>query len=429
METIVSLATPPGNSGVAVIRISGGKSKEILQKLIKENFNFNPRQMYLKKVYAGKVVDTCLVVYFKSPFSFTGEDVAEIQLHGGFLLAQTIIDECIKFGAIPASAGEFSKRAFLNGKLSLDQAEGIMDLINAETKLQAELGSKLLNGKLMEVVTNIANNLTDILAEIEAKLDYPEYEYTQTETTNVLTRLNEILQNLNSFLTTSANGLIIKNGVKVAITGAPNVGKSSLLNALTKTNKAIVTDIAGTTRDIVEGEYVYKGVMFRLFDTAGIRDNADKVEQIGIERALKTVEDADIVLKVFDINNNYQVQTNKPTITIANKSDTKTLTNKDITVSAKTGKNLEALKELIFTKTVGTNLDGNQLYLTNARHIDCIKRAINCLNEVVTIFNETSLDIISNLIKQAWHALCEITGQIGDEEIIDKIFAKFCLGK
>jgi len=385
--------------------------------------------MYLKKVYAGKVVDTCLVVYFKSPFSFTGEDVAEIQLHGGFLLAQTIIDECIKFGAIPASAGEFSKRAFLNGKLSLDQAEGIMDLINAETKLQAELGSKLLNGKLMEVVTNIANNLTDILAEIEAKLDYPEYEYTQTETTNVLTRLNEILQNLNSFLTTSANGLIIKNGVKVAITGAPNVGKSSLLNALTKTNKAIVTDIAGTTRDIVEGEYVYKGVMFRLFDTAGIRDNADKVEQIGIERALKTVEDADIVLKVFDINNNYQVQTNKPTITIANKSDTKTLTNKDITISAKTGKNLEALKELIFTKTIGTNLDGNQLYLTNARHIDCIKRAINCLNEVVTIFNETSLDIISNLIKQAWHALCEITGQTGDEEIIDKIFAKFCLGK
>lgn len=430
METIVALATPPGNSGVAVIRISGDDSLEILKKITHENQAFEPRKMYLKNIYAGNIIDNCLVVYFKSPNSFTGEDVVEVHSHGGFHLAQAIIEESIRLGARLATAGEFSKRAFLNGKLTLDQAEGIMDLINAETVLQLEAGSKLLNGKLIEVVNDLSNQLVDILAEIEAKLDYPEYEYTENESSNVVERLKNIHNKLHLFVENSVNGQIIKNGVKVALTGAPNVGKSSLLNALTQTDKAIVTSIPGTTRDVVEGEYVYKGIVFRLFDTAGIRDSADEVESIGIKRALNTVEDADIVLKVFDNSSNYQIETNKPCITVANKTDiNKNKAKADIYVSAKTGENLNELKQMIFDNTVKGEVKSNVLYLTNTRHVECIKRAMDCLQTAIDDFEHTTMDIISNQIKTAWHALGEITGTTSDENIIDRIFSKFCLGK
>ena len=429
METIVALATPPGNSGVAVIRLSGDGCKQILTKIVGEEFEIIPRTMYLKKVKVGQAVDNCLVVFFAAPFSFTGEDVVEIQSHGGYFLAQSIIDECVRLGARPASAGEFSKRAFLNGKMSLDQAEGLMELINAETKLQLELGSKLMDGKLLGFIEQVSGELTDILAEIEAKLDYPEYEYSQAESSNVLLRLKEIKDRIESIVATSQKGQIIKNGIKVALTGAPNVGKSSLLNALTNSNKAIVTEIAGTTRDVVEGEYIYKGIVFKLFDTAGIREGADRVEQIGIERALLAVEDADIVLKIFDSNNSFEVQTSKPVISVANKSDEQKLAGKDIIVSAKTGENIEKLKEMIFDKTVGENLNNGAFYLTNARHTECMVRAAKNLAEAIEVFNNTTFDIVSNIIKQAWHALKEITGETGEEEIVDKIFSKFCLGK
>ncbi len=429
METIVALATPPGNSGVAVIRISGQDAKEILQKMICENLNFTPRMMYLKDVVADNVKDNCLVVYFAAPNSFTGEDVVEIQSHGGYHLAQMIINQCIKYGARPALAGEFSKRAFLNGKMTLDQAEGIMDLINAETDLQASAGSKLLNGRMLEMVQNVSNQLTDILAETEAKLDYPEYEYTQAETTNTLNRLNSIFKEVSNFINTSVHGQVIKNGVKVALTGAPNVGKSSLLNALTETDKAIVTSIAGTTRDVIEGEYIYKGILFRMFDTAGIRESADEVESIGIKRALNAVKDADLVLKVFDGTTNYEVKTTKPTITIGNKSDINKSKDTDIMVSAKTGENIEKLKQLIFEKTVGEEINTNNFYLTNARHIECVQRALSGLADAIASFETTTLDIVSAQIKTAWHALGEITGVTSDEAIIDKIFSKFCLGK
>ena len=199
METIVALATPAGNSGVAVIRISGDESKHILNKLIRENIDFEPRKMYLKNVYIKDYVDKCLVVYFKAPFSFTGEDIVEIQSHGGYLLAQNIIEEALSFGARLADKGEFSKRAFINGKMSLDQAEGIIDLINAESEMQAKTGSNLLSGKLKEMIVDYQNKITDILAEIEAKLDYPEYEYSESETSNILDRLNSLISSLENF--------------------------------------------------------------------------------------------------------------------------------------------------------------------------------------------------------------------------------------
>lgn len=430
METIVALATPPGNSGVAVIRISGEKSKEILTKLIHENLDFEPRKMYLKNVYAGDIVDRCLVVFFASPYSYTGEDVAEIHSHGGYFLSQKIIDTAIELGATLAGKGEFSKRAFINGKMSMDQAEGVMDLINAESEMQAKAGSNLLQGKLKEVITNYQNILTDILAEIEAKLDYPEYEYDDNETKNLKKKLIDLRSNLENLIDESKSGLIIKNGIKVAIVGAPNVGKSSLLNALSKTDKAIVTDIAGTTRDVIEAEYEFNGIIFRLYDTAGIHESDDVVEKIGINRALKAIDDCDIVLKISTLNNICDIETNKPTIEVFNKADIYNYNDdKYIYISALTMKNVEKLKQLIFEKTVKEDFNSNKLYLTNTRHIECVKKAKKAIDNVLKIFDETTMDIISSEIKSAWYSLGEITGVTSDENIIDKIFSKFCLGK
>jgi len=431
METIVALATPAGNSGVAVIRISGEKSAQILKNLIKEDMDFEPRKMYLKSVHISDFCDKCLVVYFKAPYSFTGEDVVEIQSHGGYFLAQKIIDETLKLGAVIADRGEFSKRAFINGKMSLDQAEGIIDLINAESEMQAKTGSNLLFGKLKELISLKQNELTEILAEIEAKLDYPEYEYTDNETSNIKERLTTILNELSSLIEESKHGLIIKNGVKVAIVGAPNVGKSSLLNALTKSNKAIVTNIAGTTRDVIEAEYEYNGIIFRLFDTAGIHESEDTVEKIGIDRAIQTLNDCDIVLKISSPDDICTVETTKPNLEVFNKTDllnTEKLS-KYLYVSAETGENINTLKQEIFNHTVIGDIKQNKMYLTNTRHIECVKNAVLFIKNAIEIFNFTTMDIVSSEIKSAWQSLGDITGVNSDEAIIDRIFAKFCLGK
>lgn len=431
METIVALATPAGNSGVAVIRISGDNSKEILNKLIREDIEFEPRKMYLKNVHIKDYTDKCLVVYFKSPFSFTGEDVVEIQSHGGYLLAQNIIEEILSFGARLADKGEFSKRAFINGKMSLDQAEGVIDLINAESEMQAKTGSNLLSGKLKDIIVEYQNQITEILAEIEAKLDYPEYEYSESESSNVLDKLKNLILSLENLLSDSKNGLIIKNGVRVAIVGAPNVGKSSLLNAMTKSNKAIVTNIAGTTRDIVEAEYEFNGIIFRLYDTAGIHESDDIVEQIGIDRAKQAIEDCDLVLKVSTPDQKCEIETDKPYLNVFNKSDL--LNKKDadnyIYVSAVKNENIDSLKQAIFDKTVSDNINQNKFYLTNTRHIEAVRLAANSLKTAVEIFNNTTFDIISSEIKTAWSYLGEISGVVSDEAILDKIFSKFCLGK
>ncbi len=430
METIVGLSTPPGNSGVAVIRISGEKSKEILQKITHENLDFEPRKMYLKNIYFGPLTDKCLVVYFHAPFSFTGEDVAEIQSHGGYYLAQQIINECVSLGCKLAEAGEFSKRAFINGKMSIDQAEGIMDLINAESEMQAKAGSNLMQGILKEKIDEYQNILTEILAEIEAKLDYPEYEYTNDETTNIKAKIENLISAFNGLVNDSKNGLMIKNGIKVAIVGAPNVGKSSLLNALTKSNKAIVTNIAGTTRDVVEAEYEYNGIIVRLFDTAGIHESEDIVEKIGIDKALKTLDDADLVLKISSPDNICEIETNKPFINVFNKADL--LKKEDgnyFYVSALNNYKIDDLKQEIFNKTISGNLKSDKFYLTNTRHIEAIKNSKKSLENALIIFDRTTMDIISSEIKNAWHSLGEVSGVTSDEEIIDKIFSKFCLGK
>lgn len=431
METIVALATPAGNSGVAVIRISGDKSKTILQSMIKEKLDFKPRYMYLKNVYCKDIIDNALVVYFSAPNSFTGEDVAEIHSHGGYYLAQKIIEQCIEYGAKMATPGEFSKRAFINGKMSIDQAEGVMDIINAESEMQAKQASNLLTGSLKNKIEEYQTVLTDILAELEAKIDYPEYEYSQEESENLILRVENLIKSLKILINSSKNGLKIKNGVNIAIVGAPNVGKSSILNALTSSQKAIVTNVAGTTRDIVEAEYEFNGIIFRLYDTAGIHESNDIVEKIGIDRAKQTLNDADLVLLVSDKDNINHIKTDKPHISVFNKMDLFMPEDADnyLCVSAQTNQNIDVLKQEIFNKSIGTKQLDNGLYLTNVRHIECVKQALEQLEHVKDIFNFATMDILSAEIKQAWLTLGEISGTTSNEAIIDKIFSKFCLGK
>lgn len=431
MKTIVALATPAGNSGVAVIRISGEQSKPILQKMINEKLDFKPRYLYLKNIYCNEIIDNALVVYFSAPNSFTGEDVAEIQSHGGYYLAQKIIEKCIEYGAEMATPGEFSKRAFINGKMSIDQAEGIMDIINAESEMQAKQASNLMAGSLKNEIEHYQTILTDILADLEAKIDYPEYEYSQEENENLVLKIENLILNLKNLIKTSKNGLKIKNGVNVAIVGAPNVGKSSLLNALTSSQKAIVTNIAGTTRDIVEAEYEFNGIIFKLFDTAGIHESNDVVENIGINRAKQALNNADVVLLVSDKDNINSIETDKPSIAVFNKSDifTPKDANNYLCVSAQTGENIDELKQKIFNKSIGTKALDNGLYLTNVRHIECIKQTLHILEKVKNLINYATMDILSAEIKQAWLTLGEISGTTSNEAIIDKIFSKFCLGK
>ncbi len=433
-DTIVALATPPGKAGVAIVRISGNKSHQILQTITKCDSDFLPRFMYLKDILVNGLQDNALVVYFKGPNSYTGEDIAEIQCHGGYFIAQQVIAECQTLGARMAEAGEYSKRAFLNGKLSIDQAEGIIDIINAESEAQARAGSVLMQGKLFEIISNLQTELTDILAEIEAKLDYPEYEYTDNENEEVLNRLINIEKQLEDLLSTRISGMMIKNGVKVAIVGAPNAGKSSLLNALTNSDKSIVTDIAGTTRDIVEAEYVYNGIVFRLFDTAGIRESADIVEQIGIDRAKQSIQDADLVLKLIDISNPKDIEVNdKPAIIVYNKIDLSANLNNSvdnsICISAKDGTNVDNLKQLIFDKTMVHGYNTSQFYLSNARHIECITNAKMALRSAIDTFTNTSLDFVVSDIHSCWQYLGDVSGVNSNEMIIDRIFEKFCLGK
>lgn len=433
-DSIVAIATPPGKAGVAIVRISGDKSLDILKSITKVNADFSPRYMYLKNIYLNGFVDNALVVYFQSPNSYTGEDVVEIQCHGGYYLAEEVLKKVIELGARLAQPGEFSKRAFLNGKLSIDQAEGIMDIINAESKAQATVGSDLINGKLNKKINELQSNLTDVIAEVEAKLDYPEYDFDETEENNLKNKLIDIDKQLEVLINSNIKGSKIKNGVKVAIVGMPNVGKSSLLNALTNSEKAIVTEVAGTTRDIIEGEYVHNGIIFRLFDTAGIHESNDKVEQIGIERALDSIKTADVVLKLQEFGEHFEVDCkNKPVINVFTKIDLHKNEKFDndcgIYISSVENTNIEQLKKAIFDLVIDGGYDSSQLYITNARHMESLKIAKSALETAINNFDISSFDFVVSDLNICWKNLGEITGQTSSEDIIDRIFEKFCLGK
>ena len=455
MESIVAIASGNTNAGVCIIRISGENAFEIAQKcLVEKNISkMEERKMYLCNLNFSSVQDKGLVVKFVAPFSFTGENIVELHLHGGQKLAQCAVDYLVSSGARIATAGEFTKRAFLNGKISLESAESIIELINSESQAELNASSNIMIGKLKEQILEVQNSLTNVIAEIEVALDYPEEDIDFKTEKDVLEALNNAEKSIQELIDSSKTGQIIKNGIQVAIIGKPNVGKSSLLNAMLNFEKAIVTNIEGTTRDVIEGTYEFRGVKFSLFDTAGIRESNNEVERIGISKSKQILEMSDVILllidssqeltkedkDVIDLTKSYA---NKPLILIENKVDllsSQKRINKEMfadfknfeimQISAKANKNIETLKEKIFNLVINNGINPNSLYVTNARHLECLNNAIKYIKIAKNNVGNISLDCVSIDIKNAWNFLGEITGKYVTDEVVDAIFSKFCLGK
>jgi len=433
MDTICAISTAVGNGGVAIIRISGDNALavggSVFEKLKR---NPQPRLALFGELCFDNVRDEALALYFAAPHSFTGEDVVELQIHGGYYLAQSLVKYLTKHGARLAERGEFSRRAVLNGRMDMSKAEGIIDLINATSASQLRAGSSLLAGAMTEFVTALQDELTELLCEVNVALDYPEHDIEYITAQKIAKKCKEINQKIIKKLSTADTGLMIKNGVNVVLAGRPNAGKSSLLNALLGYERAIVTDIAGTTRDTVSDSYEYNGVRFNIIDTAGLRDTSDIVEGAGIDRAKREIDHADIVLHLIDATAPDETEIKAQNVLkVLNKIDVKSAKNLacDAQISAKTGAGVYMLKQLIFDKTINSSvlLDGD--FLTNTRHIECLHAASLALLDTIQNCDSATIDCLAVTLMQAWNKLGEITGESANEKILNEIFARFCLGK
>ena len=458
MSTIAAISTAPAIGGIGIIRISGDKCFEVLNKIFvpKNPQNIDEIEGYRIKYgkivdpISTKVIDEVLVSYFKKPKSYTAENMCEINSHGGIVVLREILELCLKNGAELAESGEFTKRAFMNGRIDLTQAEAIIDIINAKTSREAQESANQLEGFLSKKINEIKAKIMDIMVDIEASIDYPEYDVEEVSNSKATLKLKEFEEDLIKLSKSFENGKILKEGIKISIIGSPNAGKSSLLNSILKEERAIVTDIAGTTRDIIEEQVVIEGIPFKIIDTAGIRDARDKIEQIGIEKSKKAAKESDVIIAVFD--NSVQLNSedkeilklikNKNAIIILNKTDLKSAeiencteikeTNKPIIkISLKNEEGLEKLyQELVKMFNLNEiNLD-NELMITNIRHQELINKAIESTRMALNdLKSNMPIDIISINIKQILENLGEITGDNVSDDIIKSIFSKFCLGK
>lgn len=449
MSTIAAISTPIGVGGISVIRLSGKDAKNIASKVFClskiKDFDIEPRKMYLGEFKAENFNEKCMMVWFKAPYSYTGEDVVEFQCHGGTVIAKGVLNALINNGATLAGPGEFTKRAFVNGKLTLDEAEGVMDMINAESESEVRAGYNLLKGNLSKEIEKIQTQLTKMMAKIEVTLDYPENDYEEQTANETVEDLSKIIDRLQYLLDTSTTGQIVKNGSKVLILGKPNVGKSSLLNAILNYDRAIVTSIKGTTRDMLEETYTYKGVKFVLTDTAGLHEANDEVEKIGIEKAKEAINYADVMLIVLDATSPLtdedkeilKFANNKNTIVVINKCETnKKLDLSEynfkhiIEVSALQKLGIEELKNEVYNLVIDENIVNSNLMITNLRHVEAIKKAIGYANDAINgIKQGITLDVVSIDLKNLWLSLGEITGNNNNESIINEIFSGFCVGK
>ena len=449
MKTIVAISTPAGNGGIGIVRMSGDNSLEILKKIFKpvKNGEFEPNVMRLGEIIdsEGNVVDQVLVSYFKAPRSYTGEDICEVNCHGGYIASKKVLELLLENGATPAAGGEFTKRAFLNGKMDLTQAEAVADLINSKTEKEGKASAAQLEGKLGRNIREIKEGIVDLLADIEADIDYPEYEDIEdVKNERIIATLEDKIEKLEKLEKSFESGKILKNGILTAIIGKPNVGKSSLMNVLLKEDRAIVTEIAGTTRDTIEEYVSLKGISLRLVDTAGIRDTEDIVENIGVEKSKKALNDAELVLFLVDgskeLSNEdktlYENIKNKNHIVIKNKIDLdeKELDIDDeniVRISDKTGDGITELEEKIEELFNLKNLESeNELIITNIRHKDLINKAKTGLMKANnTVKDGLPVDMISINIQEAIKDLCEILGESISDDVLNRIFEKFCVGK
>lgn len=450
-DTIAAIATSLGVGAISIIRVSGPDAIFIVNKIFKgKDLTKVPTHTihYGHIVDKEEILDEVLVSIMKSPKTFTMEDVVEINCHGGIVTTTRVLELLLCNGCRLAEPGEFTKRAFLNGRIDLTQAEAVSDLITATTEQNANLALSQLNGSVSSKIHELRNDLVEILTSIEVNIDYPEYEDIEDITSNQLVpQIKNILNKIKEILKQSKQGQLLKNGIKTSIIGRPNVGKSSLLNALLEEEKAIVTDIAGTTRDIVEGTIQFDGILLHIIDTAGIRKTNDKIESIGVQKSLDLLTSSDLVL--FVLNNNEKLTKeeenilkkikNKNYLIIQNKMDLENKlvlpkeidTAKIVFMSAKNKEGINILKERIKTIFQLEQIETKDLtYLSSARSISLLKQSSEILEKAYNdLKNNIAPDMVEIDIKEAWNILGNIIGETYDEELLDHLFSKFCLGK
>lgn len=447
-DTIAAISTTTGSGAISIIRISGSDAIEITNKIFKEKdlTKVESHTIHYGHIeYKGKIEDEVLVTIMKSPKTFTTEDVVEINCHGSIIVTKKILEILLTLGCRLAEPGEFTKRAFLNGRIDLLEAEGVMDLINSKSEAEKKLALNQIEGKVSNLIKDLRQKILEVLAQIEVKIDYPEYEDIEEVTYNDLNNnINDVEQEIKRIIKESENGKLIKEGIKTAIVGRPNVGKSSLLNNLLQEEKAIVTDIAGTTRDTVEGTITLEGIKLDLIDTAGIRKTDDIVESIGVNKSIETINKADLILLL--LNNNepltqydkeiLETIKNKNHIIIINKIDLEKKLedikeNNIVKISALNNTGIEDLKNKIIEMYDLEKIQSKDAtYLTNARGLSLLKQAQEQIQEVKKgIETKQPIDMIEIDLKTIWELLGEITGETYQEELINQLFSQFCLGK
>jgi tRNA modification GTPase len=455
-DTIAAVATSVGEGGISIIRVSGERALSIVNKIF---MGKNGRTLEDIKTYTmrygnifnkttGETIDEVIVSYMKGPRSFTAEDTVEINCHGGLVSTNRVLEEVVKAGARIAEPGEFTKRAFLNGRIDLSQAEAVIDIIRSKTELSMKSALMQSEGRISREINRLRHRLLGVIAHIEATVDFPEDDLEEITTDKVTEDLKDIIKEIKVLLATANEGKILREGLNLVIVGKPNVGKSSLLNALLMENRAIVTEIPGTTRDVIEEYINIDGIPVKIIDTAGIRETEDVVEKIGVERSKEKINEADLIILMLDISRELdsedreiiQYIKDRKYILILNKVDLDSQLNREhinqlnpnniIETSAKTGEGLEELKRLIKELFFRGEVVATEVMITNTRHKEALLRALErCEAALETLNNRLSIDFASIDVRSAWSHMGEITGETLEEDILDKIFSEFCIGK
>ena len=457
-DTIAAIATAPGIGGIGIIRVSGPEACDVVNRIFhsKQSIPLGERQTrtihygHIVHPKTGKTLDEVIVVLMKGPHSYTAEDVVEIQCHGGFVSVREILKVLLSEGVRQAEEGEFTKRAFLNGRIDLTQAEAIIDIIDAKTEQSLEVAVNQLDGTLSKYIRALRDELIAMIAHLEVTIDYPEEDIEDVSAQEVRMGLAPILEKMDTLLATAQRGKLLRDGVMVSIIGRPNAGKSSLMNALLREDRAIVTNIPGTTRDSIEEFLTIQGIPVRLIDTAGIRETEDIVESMGVEKARQYLDKADVVVLVIDGSKPLepeeqellQLITNRPSIIFLNKADRAQCVSKEeiaalgtfteiVTISAAQGEGMDEMARVITSLVQGGSVQAShEAMLSNVRHITLMEQAKVSLDQsILAIDSGMPIDLIVTDIRAAWELLGDITGESLRESMVDELFKRFCLGK
>lgn len=453
MSVIAGISTPNAPGGIAVIRISGDSALEIADKVFKAP---NGKRAVDMKGYTcayghvyddGQLIDECILTVFKAPHSYTGEDVAEISCHGGLFVTKKILRTILKNGAEPSGAGEFTKRAFINGKLDLTQADAVMDIISAKGDTELKMAENLRKGAVFNKIVSVREKLVKILGDLSAWADYPEDDIPEVEPAVLESELNDVKDELESLIKGYDYGRILKNGINTVIVGRPNVGKSTLFNCLSGFERSIVTDIAGTTRDVIEESVRLGELVLRLSDTAGIRETSDVIEGIGVDIAFRKLDEADLIIAVFDgscplCKDDFKILDklkNKPCIAVINKSDKQIVSDEQIInkyiqntvmISAKNNDGIEKLQSAVENIFEASEINFDNGTVSNERQKKCVDMSLSQINEAISALESgVMLDAVTVLIDEALQSLLELTGEKASEAVVNEVFSRFCVGK